>query len=141
MAEKRNNIAPETVVIHAGPTFGSAIRFMILGAVLGAAATYLISRSGEASAHEEAQQTLRATENKAQKLQSRLGRLSSRAKGLAVRAKDAAVVFNEHVRPALQDAMQEGKLAARETSESLQDDIRQEFPAKKPFDDLTTEEA
>lgn len=141
MAAKNDKFAPETVVINAGPTFGTALSFMIFGALVGATATYLVSRSSENSAQVEAQETLRATENKAAKLQSRLGRLASRAKTLAVRAKDVAVTFNEHVRPALQDAFQEGSIAARETAEHLQEDIRKDFPAKKPFDDLTTEEA
>ena len=141
MAERNANSQPETVVIHAGPTFGSALSFMIFGAILGAAATYLVSRSSEQSAHAEARETLRATESNAKNLQSRLGRLSGRVKNLAGRAKDVAQTFNEHVRPALQDAMAEGKIAARETSESLQDDIRKDVSTQKPFDDLTTEEA
>ncbi len=141
MAEKRNNLAPETVVIHAGPTFSSAMGFVLFGAVLGAAATYFIARSGEQAAHAEAQESLRATANNAKNLQSRLGRLSGRVKGLSGRAKDVAQTFNEHVRPALQDAIQEGSLAARETRANLQDDLRKESSSKKPFDDLTTEEA
>ncbi len=145
MAAKNDNWKTETVVIQAGPTFGQALSFMMLGAVLGAAATYSVLRNGEISARAEFDDSLRATEKNAAQLQNRLGRLSSRVKNVAVFARDAAQSWNEHVRPALQgamqDAVQEGKTAARVTSELLEDDLRRETSTKKPFDDLAIEEA
>lgn len=139
MAAKNANYQPETVVIQSGASFGNALAFMLLGAALGSAATILVARSSEVSAQSEVAQTARGAEHKAEKLQSRLGRLAKRATFLAGRAKDVALSFNEHVRPALQDAIQEGSLASREMTQHLQNDLRRE-PAK-PFDDLTTEEA
>ncbi len=141
MAAKNVKVQPETVVIQNGTSFGSAFAFMLLGALLGSAATILVARSSEQSAQDAVQETARATERKAEKLQTRLGRLAKRATFLAGRAKDAALVFNEHVRPALQDAIHEGSIASHEMTQHLQNDIRQDFPAKKPFDDLTSEEA
>ncbi len=141
---KENNYQPEKLVINAGPTFGSALSFMLLGAAIAAAAAYYLSRHGEMSAQTELNDSLRATESGAEKLKSRLSTLSSRAKSLTVRAKDAAQSFSETVRPAFQDAVQEGKAAARETSEGLAEDLQNSKTTartRKAFDDLSEEEA
>lgn len=147
MAE--NKYQTEKIVINAGPTFASAMSFVVFGALLGIGATYYLTRQGEQSAQAEFDDSLRATERGAESLKSRLGGLSSRVKTLAGRAKDAAQSFNENVRPALQEAVAEGKAAARATSAELAADLHADLHAdsqaaknvKKPFDDLTTEEA
>lgn len=141
---KENNYQPEKLVINAGPTFGQALSFMLLGALIGGAATYYLARNGELSAQNELNDSLRATESGAEKLKSRLSTLSSRAKSLTMRAKDAAQTFSETVRPAFQEAVQEGKAAARETSDGLAEDLQNSKTSvrpRKPFDDLSEEEA
>lgn len=141
---RENNYQPEKLVINAGPTFGSAVSFMLLGALIGSAATYYLARNGELSAQAELNDSLRATENGAEKLKSRLSGLSSRVKNLTFRAKDAAQTFSETVRPAFQEAVIEGKAAARETSEGLAEDLQSSKTStrtRKPFDDLAEEEA
>ncbi|HVF85664.1 MAG TPA: hypothetical protein VM821_06760 [Abditibacteriaceae bacterium] len=141
---KENSYQPEKLVINAGPTFGSALSFMLLGALIGSAATYYLSRHGEMSAQAELNDSLRATESGAEKLKSRLSGLSSRVKDLTFRAKDAAQSFSETVRPAFHEAVQEGKAAARETSDGLAEDLQNSKTSartRKPFDDLAEEEA
>lgn len=124
----KNNInnewQPEKIIINAGLTFGSAMGFVIVGAILGAAAAVsVLNKNAAAPAATERETALRETEKGAARLRNRLSKLSSRFKDLAGRAREAATIVNENVRPAWNDAVAEGKAAAKKTEEELRAEV------------------
>jgi hypothetical protein len=123
LARENNEWQPEKVIIHAGPSFGAAVGFMVLGAALGVTGAMLMLRNGEASARAEANRSIGEAEHGAARLKTRLNALSGRVKTLAARARTSAQHIGETVGPALKEAVQEGRLAARETEEELIEEI------------------
>jgi hypothetical protein len=120
---------PEKVVIVTGPTFGTAMEFMLLGAVIGAAAMYWQrQRGGTAAATDDAVfEGLTAGGAKGAdghgQLVERLTRLSHRLKNLAARTKETVQSAAEVMGPSIKQAVAEGKSVAHQTAHDLEEEL------------------
>jgi len=118
---------PEKIVIVAGPTFGMAMQFMLLGAVVGAAgAVYWQSRkSGPTAASDDAvfEGLTGGGAKDTGQLVDRLTQLSSRLKSLAARTKETVQSAAEVMAPAVKQAVAEGKTVAQQTEQELQEEL------------------
>ena len=124
------NNHPEKIVIIAGPSFGSAMSFMLLGAALGATgALFYKSRN---SAINDAPDAVTAellgakTEARSAQLTERLATLSRRVKSLASTAKESAQTVGATALPKIRHAVEEGKKVARGTQEDIRDELENE---------------
>jgi gas vesicle protein len=136
---------PEKVVIVAGPSFGSAMSFVLLGAIIGAAGALFwnnsrsqgaasSTRSGDAA---YAMNSGEVTEAGATHLLHRLSKLSSRVKSLAGRVKETAQHAGEVIGPVISEAVSEGKSAARSTREDIELDLARADAEAKAAKDPT----
>ena len=121
---------PEKVVIVAGPSFGSAIAFLLFGAVLGAAGALFWSaqrgtstQSGPAAA--DGLSGGAREEARAAQIMQRLSNLARSTRNLATRARESAQHAGEVLGPAIKDAVSEAKIVAQETQHDIQQDIRE----------------
>ncbi len=106
------------IVIVTGPSFGTAIKLILFGAAIGAgAALYWKNQQKPAP--------LSAVPADAEEVASRLQNLSSRAKSIAGRARDLVQSAAEVAGPALQQALIEGRAAARETEDELNAELKE----------------
>ena len=139
------NNHPEKIVIIAGPSFGSAMSFMLFGAALGAAGTlFLKSRNAAIDDTPDAitAELLGAkTEARSVQLNERLAKLSSRVKSLANSAKGAAQVAGATAIPKIRNAVEEGKRVARGTQEQIRDELENEPDTVYATPSFTEEEA
>jgi gas vesicle protein len=116
---------PEKVVIVAGPSFGNAISFVLLGAALGAAgALFWASQRGASTHSVDALQGGAKEEARAAQLMQRLTALSGRVRSMASRARETAQQAGEHIVPVIKEAVSEARSTAHETEEQLEEDIR-----------------
>ncbi|HEX8551871.1 MAG TPA: hypothetical protein VF681_09990 [Abditibacteriaceae bacterium] len=114
---------PETITIIAEPSFGSAIKFLLLGAAIGAAGMHFVA-ARKAEAAEEPVSAPSGTRN--EQINERVKNLASRVKNLASKTRDISGVVSTRVKPALQTAIAEGKRAAQQTRESIEHDLETE---------------
>ena len=114
---------PETITIIAEPGFGSAIKFLLIGAALGAAGMHFFA-ARKAVAAEELVSTPSGTRR--EQLDERVKTLASRVKNLASKTRDISGVVSTKVKPALQTAIAEGRRAAQQTRESIEHDLETE---------------
>jgi len=119
---------PQKVVIVAGPSFGSAMKFLLLGAALGAFAVHTLSGKSNASATGDA--TLdaagEATTKGAERLLDRLNALASRVKNLAKRARESARHASHTIGPALSEAIDEARITSHIEQEKLEADLHRQ---------------
>lgn len=136
--------SPEKIVIVAGPSFGQALKFMLLGASVGAGAVYYLLRPGSGEASKKA--SLKSVAHKyeagvedftaagtpvldaldpetSNEIADRIGNITSRLKDIGTRAKTLAGSVSEAVRPTLESAIAEGKKAAAEVQTVLKKDV------------------
>ncbi len=121
-------LRPEKVVIVAGPSFGAALSFMLLGAALGAAgALYVAGCRGVSSPGGDITGAMaggaEANEAGAERVTARLSTLLRRVKSLSGRVKEVAQQAGETIGPTLSDAVAEAKIAARDTEQELAEDL------------------
>ncbi len=134
---------PDKIVIVTAPTFKTVFGLIGLGVVLGAAgALYWQSRQSGSTLDDGALDSL--TEGSlnlgttdaagADAIVRRLNRLANRAKALANRAKATVQTASEVLGPALNEAIAEGRQAARETEQNLKKDLENDeiAPATRP---------
>lgn len=126
---KQHELQPQKVVIVAGPSFGNAMQFVLLGAALGAAATYALlhkKSSGAVLADDAVIEGLTAggTKESGQQLVERLNRLQTRLRALASRTKDTVQTASEVLGPAISQAVAEGKKAAHDIEIDLADELK-----------------
>ena len=115
----------DKVVIVTGPTFGTAVSFILLGAAIGAAGTLYLTGGKSASRAAASQDAVleglsgggAKEAAQAKQFMTRLNSLAGRVKNLAGRAR-------ETVGPALGDALAEARRAAKETSHGLEEDLK-----------------
>jgi hypothetical protein len=119
-SEVDGEVRADKIVIVTGPTFGTAVKFMLLGAALGAAAA-ISWKNGQSPALAPASPTLDDSEE----LTSRLNRLAARAKSIANRARNIAHNAAEVAGPALQQAIAEGRSAAREAEKQIKAQVEE----------------
>lgn len=128
-------LQPEKLVIVAGPSFGTAMKFVLFGAALGAGAVFywtsqkgpMLPGSSDADAVLEGITGGGAKDaGKAQQLMTRLNSLSQRVKVLAGRAKEVAQTTAETAGPIISDAVAQGRSAAQEAQQQLQEDLKNE---------------
>ena len=129
MAFKRNlqgETLPEKVVIVTGPTLGTILGFIALGAALGAAGALFLSNRQSGGAAATGLEGLGASDEGGHRLNSvveRLNRLQTRIKTLASRTRDTVTSASEALGPVLHDAVNEAKNAARDVEEDLQAEL------------------
>lgn len=127
---------PEKIIIVAGPSFGQALKFIALGAVLGAGAvTYWKPKSAPqfpkvgkagladiAAKYEAAIEDFSAPHD-APDIADRVSSLTARLKSLGSRAKQLVETAGEAVKPTLETALAEGKRVAAEVQTGLKKDV------------------
>lgn len=140
MARTQFETGPEKVVIIAGPSFGQAVKFMLLGAAVGAGGVYYLLRSGGDASPAAKAASLKSVAAKydaavedftaensggdtTSEVMERVTVLASRLKGLGSRAKHLVEVASESVKPTLESAIAEGKKAAAEVQSILKKDV------------------
>jgi gas vesicle protein len=123
---------PEKVIIVAGPSFGSAIGFVLFGALLGAAGALFWSaqrgtstQSGTDAVTEGLTGGGAKEEARAAQMLQRLSNLARSARSLASRARESAQHAGEVLGPAIKDAVTEAKSVAQETQQDIEQDIRE----------------
>ncbi len=131
---------PEKIVIVAGPSFGNAMKFVLFGASLGAAATYyfLSNRSSSASSGPDAVTeglTAGGTKDNPEQVAARLNSLAQRAKKLAARTKTTMQTAAKVLGPSVAQAVVEGRKAAREAQNGLAEDLKNPPSPEKPKDE------
>ena len=125
-----NDAQPQKVVIVTGPSFKAAMEFMLVGAVMGAAATMFLQRQrgGATAASDDAVYEgltgggAKDSEHAGQ-LVERLTQLSHRLKSLAARTKETVQSAAEVVGPTIKQAVAEGKSAAQKTEHDLEEEL------------------
>lgn len=136
--------SPEKMIVIAGPTFCEAVKFLLAGALLGAAAVHFCcpksnpdtgaEGAGNAGSNGE---TLSGTGGGTALLS-----LAHRAKSISSRALDLAHTASEALKPALEQAVTQGKQAAAEIEAKMKKDM--ELAGDKPAlfleDEARTEE-
>ncbi|PQV65550.1 hypothetical protein B1R32_101292 [Abditibacterium utsteinense] len=148
MSKSTYEVAPEKIVIVAGPSFGQALKFMLLGAALGAgAATYFkpknrfgakmgspkIGKAGlqdiaakyDAAIEDFSADSNSATDEHGGDVADRVSALTSRLKIIGSRAKQLVETAGEAVKPTLEVALAEGKKAAAEVQNKLKKDVEE----------------
>ena len=140
MGKTHFDTVPEHITIVAGPSFGQALKFMVLGAVLGAGAAYYFlgsrggagktskaaSLQGMASKYEAAVEDFGAQgEAASTEVSERLSSLAGRLKSIGSRARDLVETAAEAVKPTLENAVAEGKKAAAEVQTKLKKDVEE----------------
>ncbi len=146
MSKHSYEVAPEKIVIVAGPSFGQALKFMLLGAAIGAGAMHYLrpktrfgakmggGRIGKAGLQDLAAKYEAAIEDFSASAESktqeagaevadRIGSLTSRLRDIGSRAKHLVEVAGEAVKPSLETALAEGKRAAAEVQNKLKKDV------------------
>jgi gas vesicle protein len=136
--------APDKIIIVAGPSFGQALKFMLLGASVGAGAVYYLVRPNGSEASKKA--SLKSVAHKYEagvedftaagtpvldathtgsgdELADRIGNITSRLKSIGSRAKTLVGSVSEAVKPTLESAIAEGKKAAAEVQTVLKKDV------------------
>ena len=119
-SELSGEVRADKVVIVTGPGFGASLKFMLLGAALGAAAA-LYWKNQQTPAITPAAPTLADSEEVA----SRVNRLAARAKSIATRTRNLVHDAAEVAGPALQQAIIEGRTAAKEVEAQLRHDLEE----------------
>jgi predicted RNase H-like HicB family nuclease len=124
---------PQKVVIVAGPSFGSAVEFMLLGVAIGVAGTLLWQKQKDTDplADESIVVGGASMTPAMSRLLDRAGELAKRAKVAAASAKETVRSVGETLGPTLSEAIAEGKTAAQQTQEELAQEIRKN-PAPAP---------
>lgn len=118
---------PQKVVIVAGPSFGSAMKFLLLGAALGAFAVHALSGKSHAPANGDAMDAAgEATTEGAERLLDRLNALASRVKNLALRARESARHASHTIGPALSEAIDEARITSHVEQEKLEADLHRQ---------------
>jgi gas vesicle protein len=118
-------IYPEKLIIVAEPSFGSAIKFLLFGAAIGAGAAYYMANRNASGASTPETAAGTSTQRDEQ-LAERAKTLAKRVKNLAGHARDIATVVGTKVKPAIQTAVAEGKKAAQATQEAIKDELENE---------------
>ncbi len=147
MSKSTYEVAPEKIVIIAGPSFGQALKFMLLGAVLGAGAVIYSKPKGrispgvspkvgkagladiaakyEAAIEDFSAESHPATPENVADVADRLSSLTSRLKSIGSRAKHLVETASEAVKPTFENAIAEGKKAAAEVQSKLKKDVEE----------------
>lgn len=124
--------APEKIVIVSAHPFGAALKYLLLGAVAGAGATYFALKgrapSASASGGDAVAQGLSAGGAKAKSERALLGRamaLAGRVKSLSGVVSRVKQFAGDTIAPAVSAAMDEGKRTAREVEAELKQDLEE----------------
>jgi len=137
--EHTGPLRPEKVVIVAGPSFGAALEFMLLGVVIGVAGALVWQKQKGAASLTGAMSNENIVVGSApdttppamSQVLDRAGELARRAKVVAARARETVRSVGEAAGPAIGQAIAEGRTAARETEEQLAQEISKN-PASAP---------
>ena len=120
---------PKKIVIIAGPSFGTSVSFLLLGAAIGAAgAIYLKGKSSVAKSEADPiTEGVTGGGAKSSALTERANAVLRRVKTVASRARDTIHSASEAIAPALQDAINEGKTVASQTERDLKKELHEEL--------------
>ena len=119
---------PEKIVIVTGPTFGSVVGFIAVGAVLGAVGVLVIKNrqstpglKNDGFAPDPFSKKVNAEEKTA--LVNRANALMQRVKSLSLRARDTIDSARETLAPTIQEAIAEAKSTAAQTQKELHKEL------------------
>ncbi len=119
---------PEKIIIVTGPTFGSVIGFIALGAALGAGGVLYWKNQhrtpglkNDGSTPDPFSKEVNADEKAA--LVNRTNSLMQRVKSLSLRARDSIEAARETLAPTIQEAIAEAKIAAAKTERELHGEL------------------
>jgi len=117
---------PKKIIINTGPSFGTVISFVLLGATLGAAgAMYFKSKASTPGTNGDSLYDGLsgggAKDDSA--LAARANAALKRLKSLASRTRDTIHAASEAIAPAVQDAIKEAKSTASQTERDLNDEL------------------
>lgn len=128
------DLRAEKIVIVAGPSFGTALKFVLFGAALGAAAVVVLQRNASFSDAETAEASAAPRAAKSRKdMVQRISKLTARAKVLARQARDLAASTRDSVAPAVGDAILQARATAKANEEKLREDLQR--PAESEIRD------
>ena len=126
LRERAEQIAPQKLVIVAGTSFGTVLKFLLLGAAIGAAITTLVQN--RAGSSEDEDPVLEGISTGGAKggstLRNRAQSLLGRVKGLGGTVRDLAQVVAENAKPVLDEVVQHAKETADETEKDFKDELR-----------------
>jgi len=126
--------APEKIVIVSAHPFGAALKYLLLGAAAGAAATFFLlknrmapaSARGAGSGKDAVAEGLSAGGAKSERaLLGRISSLASRLKGVAGAVRGLSEFAGDTIGPAVSAAVSEGKRTAREVEAELKQDLEE----------------
>jgi hypothetical protein len=117
LQQRAETLSPKKLVIVAGPSFGTVVKFLLFGAALGAAGVMLLRDKSHAATENGTDASTPVARNRV---------LLARAKSIASRARAAAQMVAEFAKPVIEDAIQQGRKAARQTERDLEAEISQE---------------
>lgn len=122
--------APEKIVIVSAHPFGAALKYLLLGAVAGAGATYFVLRGRAAPAAKRGQDAVAEglSAGGAKNERALLGRisvLSSRLKSVSGAVRSVKEFAADTLGPAVSAAVSEGKRTAHEVESELKQDLEE----------------
>jgi hypothetical protein len=126
--------APGKIVIVTKHPFGAALKYLVIGALAGAGATFFALRGRLASAPQSRAGSVDAVaeglsaggaKNQNRDVLARLSALASRMKSVAGTVRGVAEFAGDTLRPAVEAAMSEGKRAAQEVEAELKRDLEE----------------
>ena len=120
---------PKKIVIQTGPTFGTTIGFILLGAAIGAAGVIAIKNKTSApkSLEDSLLDDLDKSAHNTNAITQRVNAITARVKLLAGRARDTIASASEAIAPAVQEAISEGKNVASQTERDLKKEWHEEL--------------
>lgn len=118
IAETGGELHANKIVIVTGPSFGTGLKLVLFGAVLGAAGALYWKNQQESPLSTPAEAETKAAS-------ARLKSMAERIKDLSSRAANVIHTASEVAAPALQNAMQEFRHAARETEAEIKEELRE----------------
>ena len=120
---------PKKIVIQTGPTFGTTLGFILLGAAIGAAGAIALKNKASApkSLEDSLLDDLDNSAPNSSAITERVNAVTARVKKLASRARDTIASASEAIGPAVQEAISEGKAVASQTERELQKELHEEL--------------
>lgn len=123
LQQRAEKFAPDKLVIVAGPTFGTILKFILLGAAIGAAGVVLLQGKNASATDADYEDVAAGGTVRERNLKARAEALLRRAKTLAGNVREAAAATAEGLKPAFQEAVEEAKITAEKTEQELKAEL------------------
>ena len=114
---------PKKIVIIAGPTFGTVVGFLVLGAAIGATGVLYLKGKCASSGAELGEASATGDGYDSSAFTARANGILQRIKTVTARARDTIHVASEAIAPAVQEAIKEAKSTASQTQHDLEEEL------------------